>query len=353
MLENCFFKHPSRHNRHSVKTFILIFGALLNTQLAVLFLHTRAQAAQSKPLQVGLVLDKGGKDDQSFNAAAFKGAQKAQQELGVTLKVVEATDDNAFEGILRNFSKARFDLIISVGFAQAEALAKVAQANNNLQYAIVDTEVSAPNVRSLLFQEHEGSFLVGALAGLSSKTGKLGFIGGMDIPLIRRFQTGFEAGAKSVNPKATVVNQFVGVSGDAWNNPARAKELAMNQFQAGVEIIFGAAGASTLGILDAAEQKKKLAIGVDSNQNHIKPGFVLTSMLKRVDVAVFNVIREMKDGQFKPGVEHFGLANNGVDFALDRHNEKLIAPETLKRINQIKADIIAGKIKVPDAYEKK
>ena len=310
-----------------------------------------ASGAHAAPFKVGLVFDKGGKDDKSFNSAANEGAKKAVAELGVQLKAVESADDNSYETLLRNFARAKFDLVIAVGFSQADAVKKVAAQNRDRPFAIVDSEVEGPNVRSLLFQEHEGSFLVGAIAALTSKTGKVGFIGGMDVPLIRRFQMGYEAGAKQVNPKATVVSNYVGVTGDAWNNPPKGKELAVTQYASGVDVIFGAAGASTMGVLDAAEEKKALAIGVDSNQNGIKPGFVLTSMLKRVDVAVYDTIKLAKDGKFAAGTVRFGLKDNGIDFALDKYNEKLLPAATLAKVNALKADIVSGKIKVPDYYQ--
>lgn len=310
-------------------------------------------ARGAEPFRVGLVLDKGGKDDKSFNASAFEGATKAEKEFKFTLKTVEATDDNAFEPMLRSLAQKKFDLIIAVGFAQAEALGKIAKQFPDRKFAIVDSEVKADNVRSLLFEEHEGSYLVGAIAGLKSQSNKVGFIGGMDIPLIRRFQMGFEAGAKKVNPKIEVVSNYVGVTGDAWNNPPKAKELALSQYSNGADVIFAAAGASGLGLFDAAEEKKKLAIGVDSNQNWIKPGLVLTSMLKRVDVAVYKVCKDAKEGTFSAGVLRHGLGNGGVDFALDKNNESLLAKDTLQKVNALKAEIISGKIKVPDYYLQK
>ena len=187
------------------------------------------QSALAAPLKVGLVLDKGGKDDKSFNSAAYAGATKAEKELKIELKYVEASDVTALENLHRAFARKKFDLIIGIGFAQTEAIKKIAAQFPDVKFALVDGEVLAANVRSLLFEEHEGSFVVGALAAMKSKTAKVGFIGGMDIPLIRRFSLGYEAGAKFANPKATVVNNFIGVTGEAWNNPAKAKELALAQ----------------------------------------------------------------------------------------------------------------------------
>lgn len=302
--------------------------------------------------KVGLVLDKGGKDDKSFNAAAFEGATKAQKELGIELKYVEATDSNAIENLHRSFAKKDFDLIIGIGFAQAEAVKKVAAQSPDKKFAIIDGEVKAPNVKALLFEEHEGSYLVGALAALKSSGKKVGFIGGMDIPLIRRFEMGYKAGIEKVDPKMTLTANYIGVTGEAWNNPAKAKELALSQYNSGVDVIFVAAGASGSGVFDAAEEKKKLAIGVDSNQNWMKPGFILTSMLKRVDVAVFEAIKEAQAGKFQGGVTRFGLKNDGVGYSLDSHNEKLLSADLRKKADALKAEIIAGKITVPDYYKK-
>lgn len=308
-------------------------------------------SAQAEPLKIALILDKGGKDDKSFNAAAFAGAERAKKELGIQLKYVEAMDDAAIEATMRSFAQKKFDLIIGVGFVMIDGIGRVAKQFPDLKFALVDSEVKLPNVRNLLFEEHQGSFLMGAIAAIHSKSGQVGFLGGMDVPLIRRFQMGYEAGAKYINPKIKVVNNYVGVTGDAWNNPAKAKELALSQYNKGVDVIFGAAGASTYGLFDAAEEKKKLSIGVDSNQNWVKPGFVLTSMLKRVDVAVFEVIKEAKDGKFAGGTERFGLENKGIDYALDEHNDKLLTAENRKKLDEIKKLILSGKIKVPDYYQ--
>ncbi len=318
--------------------FLFLFSTLFSTALA-------------EPIRVALVLDKGGRDDKSFNAAAYAGAEKAKKDLGIQLKYVETMDDAAVESTMRSFAQKKFDLIIGVGFSMSDAIKRVAPQFPHLKFGLVDAEVVQPNVRNLLFEEHQGSFLMGAAAALVSKTGKVGFLGGMDVPLIRRFQMGYEAGVKHVNPKAVIVNNYVGVTSDSWNNPAKAKELALSQYNQGVDVIYGAAGASNYGLFDAAEEKKKFAIGVDSNQNWVKPGFVLTSMLKRVDVAVFDLIQSVKDGKFSGGTARFGLENKGVDYALDAHNEKILNPEIRARLEQLKTQMIQGKIKVPDYYK--
>ena len=320
------------------------------TGLLILLFHTFSFA---QSLKVGLVLDKGGKDDKSFNSAAYAGAIKAEKDLKIDLKYVEATDTNALENLHRAFARKNFDLIIGVGFSQTEAVRKVSAQFPKIKFALVDGEVKNPNVRSLLFAEHEGSFLVGALAALKSKTNSVGYIGGMDIPLIRRFAMGYAAGAKYINPKIQIIENYVGVTGEAWNNPAKAKELALAQFAKGADVIFVAAGASGTGVFDAAEENKKYAIGVDSNQNWIRPGVILTSMMKAVDVAVYDTIKETQAGKFTPGVVHYGLNNNGVDYTLDKYNEKLITPEMKKKVEEIKKRIIAGQIQVPDYYKKK
>lgn len=317
--------------------------------MAILAVSTPSAFAEFK---VGLVLDRGGKDDKSFNASAYEGAMAAKKKLGITLKYVEASDDNAFEPLLRAFAQKDYDLIIGIGFAQKEQITKIAAQFPQKHFAIVDAEVSAPNVRSLLFEEHEGAYIVGAIAALTSQTGKVGFIGGMDVPLIRRFEMGYEAGAKKINPQISVVANYCGVTSAAWNNPPKGKELAMSQYDAGVDVVFAAAGASGFGAFDAAEDKKKLVIGCDSNQNWIKPGLVLTSMLKRVDLAVFSAIQDAQAGKFTGGIKRFGLADKGVDYAIDQYNEKLLPESVRRRADELKAEIIAGKIVVPDYYKK-
>lgn len=306
--------------------------------------------ASAAPVKIGLILDKGGKDDHSFNAAAFAGATQAQKEQKFEFQYLEAPDDHSFEALLRNMVSKDFGLIISVGFSQAEAVRKVAAKFPNKKFAIVDGKVELPNVKSLMFEEHQGSFLVGALAAMYSKSPSIGFIGGMDIPLIRRFEMAYKAGVEYIKPSAKIVSQYIGVSGDAWNNPTKAKEIALSQYSSGVNVIFAVAGASNMGIFDAAQAKKEKAIGVDSNQNGIKPGTILTSMLKRVDVAVHETCTEFVKGNFKNGVFRFGLKEKGVDYALDEHNKALITESQKSRLEEIRKKIISGEINVPDYY---
>ena len=327
----------------------ILFAVLLSATIFGCTKKEEGTPAASK-MKVGLVLDRGGKDDKSFNTAAFVGASKAVSELGIELKDIECPDDAAFEPALRTFAERGFPLVIAIGFSQKDAVEKVAPQFPKTHFALVDAVVSGPNVQSLMFQEHEGSYLVGYLAGLATKTSNLGFVGGMDIALIRRFQMGYEAGAKAASEKIKVKVNYVGVTSEAWSNPTRGKELALSQYDQNVDIIFAAAGASNLGVFDAAEERKKLAIGVDSNQNGVKPGRILTSMLKRVDVAVFDVIQQESQGKFSAGTKNFGIKDGGIDVAIDQHNEKLV--EKYKdSIEKIKKDILAGTIRVPDYYE--
>lgn len=320
---------------------------MFNLSWVVFVLSLSASAA---PLKVGLVLDRGGRDDKSFNSAAYAGAQRAQKELGVELKVVEASDDGAYVPMMRAFAQKGYDLIIAIGISQTEPLKQVAPQFLNRKFALVDGQADFPNVRSILFQENEGAYLVGAIAAMKSKTGKMGFIGGMDIPLIRRFQLGFESGVKSINPQASVASNYVGVTTEAWNNPPKAKELALSQYDRGVDVIFAAAGASNGGLFDAAEERKKFAIGVDSNQNWIKPGLVLTSMLKRIDVAVYEACKDASQSRFQGGVVRYGVKNEGIDFALDQFNSPLLDSKILTEARNIKKRIASGEIKVPDYY---
>ena len=301
-------------------------------------------------IKIGLVLEKSGKDDKSFNASAYQGVKRAEKELGVTTKTVEAPDNGAYESLQRAFAEKKFDLIVAVGFHQQEAVKKNAERFPDQKFVLVDEDAKEKNVRSVMFEEQEGSYLVGALAALHSKTGKVGFIGGMDVPLIRRFQMGYEAGVKKINPKAEIFVNYLGVTGEAWNNPPKAKELALDQYGRGAEVIFVAAGNSGLGVFDAAEAQKRLAIGVDSNQNWIKPGYVLSSMLKRVDESVYDSIKLLKEGKFAAGLIRYGVKSKGVDYALDENNAKLVTVEDKKKLEDLRAQIIKGTIKVPDYY---
>ncbi len=295
-----------------------------------------------------VVFDLGGKFDKSFNEGVFNGLEKFKKETGINYRGFEVTNATQREQAIRKMAKKGSDPVLGIGFAQGSAVEKVAGEFPNTKFGIIDMVVNKPNVQSIVFKEHEGSFLVGLLAAMASKSGKVGFIGGMDIPLIRKFACGYEQGAKYANPKAEVVQNMTGSTPSAWNDPSRGGELAKGQFDRGVDVVFAAAGGTGVGVYQAAKDAGKLAIGVDSNQNYMQPGTMLTSMVKRVDVAAYNLFKDAMNGKFKGGIQSLGLAEGGVDWALDKYNEKLITPEMKKAVDAAKAAIIAGKIKVHD-----
>jgi basic membrane protein A len=316
-----------------------------------------SSAAEDKSkLKVGIVFDIGGKDDRSFNAAAWQGVQRAAKDLPIVLRDIEPGTPNAIEPAMRAFAERNFDLIIGIGFAQQPIIDQVAKDYPHIQFAVIDGVSKLPNVASLVFKEHEGSYLVGILAAKASHTGTIGFLGGMDIGLIHRFAKGYEEGAKSVNPNIRVIANYVGVTDGAWNNPGKGKELSLAQIGKGADVIFTAAGNSGLGAFDAVEQQGKqngrathFVIGVDSNQNMVKPGFVLTSMVKRVDNVVYDIVKDVVNHQFSPGVHVFGLDKNGVGYAMDDFNKDLVSPEAIQEAEAAKQKIISGEIKVTDA----
>ena len=314
--------------------------------------------------KVGIVFDIGGKNDRSFNAAAWEGVQRAEKDIGICLYDVEPGNPTSIEPAMRAFAEKNFDLIIGVGFAQGPIMQSVATDYPNIKFAIVDGVIfeadgktPKSNVASLIFREHEGSYLVGMIAASKSKTGTIGFLGGMDIGLIHRFAKGYEEGAKAVNPKVNVIVNYVGVTDGAWNNPGKGKELSLAQIEKGADVIFTAAGNSGLGAFDAVEQygrgpngeANKFVIGVDSNQNGVKPGFVLTSMVKRVDNAVYDVVKEVNAGRFEGGFHVFGLDKDGVAYAMDQNNKALIPQDVIQRVEQARGEIVSGQIKVTDA----
>lgn len=339
---------------------LIIGGTSCQTQ-------SRAETGPRK-LHVAIVFDIGGKDDRSFNAAAWVGAKCAatgnnpdgtscgKPPLDIVLRDVEPGNPTSIEPAMRAFAERGYDLIIGIGFAQAPIMEQVAKDYPNINFAIVDGVSMLPNVASLIFREHEGSYLVGMIAARTTRTGTIGFIGGMDIPLIHRFAKGYEEGAKSINPNIKIIVNYVGISDAAWNNPGKGKELSLAQIGRGADVIFTAAGNSGLGTFDAVEQAGKkdgralaYVIGVDSNQNMVKPGFVLTSMVKRVDNAVYQIIEDLENHRFKGGIHVYGLENDGIGYAMDENNKPLISPEVIQEVEAARARIISGEIKVTDA----
>jgi basic membrane protein A len=321
------------------------YGSLV-ASIAVAALGAVAYAQTA--IKPAIVYANGGKFDKSFNEGVSNGAKKFSDETKIAVVDFEPANETQFEQAQRRFAQRGQDPIIAVGFSQAVALEKVAKEFPNIHFTIIDMKVDLPNVQSILFKEQEGSFLVGMLAALASKSGKVGFVGGMDIPLIRRFQCGFEQGVKYANPNAEVIANMTGTTPAAWNDPGRGAELAKGQFDRGVDVVYAAAGNTGTGVLQAAKDRGKYAIGVDSNQNYLHPGTMLTSMTKRVDLAAYQSFKAAQAGTWKGGLQVLGLKEGGVDWALDQYNEKLVTPEMKAKVEQAKADIISGKIVVHD-----
>lgn len=298
-------------------------------------------------VQPAILYDLGGKFDKSFNEAAYNGAEKFKKETGVAYVEFEVSNASQREQALRRFAEDGRNPIVMAGFAWEDALKAVAKDYPDLNFAIIDDAVDLPNVRSLVFKENEGSYLVGILAAMASKSKKVGFIGGMDIPLIRKFECGYVGGAKSAGA-TDVIQNMTGDTPAAWNDPAKGGEIAKTQIDQGADVVYAAAGGTGVGVLQAAADAGKLGIGVDSNQNGLQPGKVLTSMMKRVDVAVYNTFMDGKNGTFKGGLENLGLKEGGVDYAMDDNNKALVTDEMKAAVEKAKADIIAGKVQVHD-----
>ena len=296
------------------------------------------------------IFDMGGKFDKSFNEAAYRGAERFREETGIDYLEFEITNEAQREQALQRMIRKDADITVTVGFGFATALDRIARENPDTKFTIIDSVVDQPNVQSITFKEHEGSFLVGMAAALVSKTGKVGFVGGMDIPLIRNFLHGYEQGVHYVDENDEVIVNMTGSTPAAWNDPARGAELAISQFDRGADVVYAAAGATGLGVLQAAEDQGKLAIGVDSNQNYLHPGVMLTSMVKLVDNAVYDAFMSAYKDEWDPGAVSLGLADGGVGYALDEHNRDLITPEIEAELEKAKAAIVSGEIDVESYY---
>jgi basic membrane protein A len=316
--------------------------------LGTLALLLTAATANAADVQPAVVFDMGGKFDKSFNQGVYDGVERFKTETGIAYREFEVTNETQREQALRRMAQRGANPVLGVGFAQAPALEKVAKEFPDTKFTIIDAVVDLPNVQSVVFKEHEGSFLVGVLAAMASTSGKVGFVGGMDIPLIRRFACGYEQGAKHVNGDAEVIQNMTGTTPAAWNDPGRGSELSIGQFDRGVDVIYAAAGGTGVGVYQAAKDAGKLAIGVDSNQNYLHPGTMLTSMLKRVDVAAYNAFKQAMDDSWQPGVQVLGLAEEGVGWALDEHNEALISADMKSAVEGVAKQIVAGDISVHD-----
>lgn len=305
--------------------------------------------AFAEDFKPAVIYDMGGKFDKSFNEGVFNGIKKFTDETGIEVMEFEVTNPSQREQAMQRMVRAGATLVLGVGFAQADAIDKVAGENPDKKFAIIDVNwLDKPNLRQYSFKEEEGSYIVGMAAALASKSGKVGFVGGMDIPLIRAFACGYVQGAKSVNADIEVIQNMTGTTPDAWNDPGKGAELTQSQIDRGADVIYQAAGGTGIGVIRAAADAGKLAIGVDSNQNHLAPGSVLTSMLKRVDVAAYETMKDGMSGDFDTSSRSLGLAENGVDWALDENNEKLITDEMKTAVDTARADIVGGKIDVHD-----
>jgi basic membrane protein A and related proteins len=342
-----------------MRTIFLVIGGLLVAHLALLQIHPAGAVAApaTSALDIGVVFDVGGRGDKSFNDGAYKGAEKAMREYGARVHFIEPGDGADREAGLRLLAAEKMGLVIGVGFIFTDDLSSLAKEYPDVRFAGVDYALSVdsagkvimppPNLAALKFREEQGSFLVGALAAMVGGSKKVGFVGGMDIPLIHKFEAGYRAGVKYVCPDCTVLVQYAGVTPEAFRNPSKGKELALSQYEQGVNIIFHASGSTGLGVFEAARQMKKLAIGVDADQYDEAPGFILTSMVKGVDAVVFDQIGRVRDSTFHGGIFEYGLAENGVGWIYDARNAPLIPDSVKGKLDALKAQIIAGKITVP------
>ncbi len=317
--------------------------------------NKKEQANQQKTAtKIGLVFDVGGRGDKSFNDAAFRGLERAKKELGIEYEYIEPGPGADREAALRQLAnQPDIGLIFGIGFIFTDDITNIAREFPNKKFACIDYTIDTSkkipdNLLALEFKEEEGSFLVGALAALSSKTNTIGFVGGMQSPLIKKFEVAYVAGAKYANPQCNVLIGYAGITGEAFKNPGKGKELALGQISQGADIIYHASGVTGLGVFEAVREKHKLAIGVDSDQFHEAPGFILTSMTKVVDNAVFETIKTMKGNSFQGGhASIFGLKSKGVDYVFDDNNKNLIPPPLHDKVEEIRNKIISGEITVP------
>ncbi|MFC0408378.1 BMP family lipoprotein [Roseomonas elaeocarpi] len=315
---------------------------------AVALLAGVAAPLAAEEIKPAIVFDMGGKFDKSFNEGVHDGAMAFQKASGTEVREFEPQNDTQREQALRNFARRGQNPIVAVGFNQTSAVKAVAAEFPQIHFVIIDAVVDAPNVQSVLFREEQGSYLAGMLAALRSATGKVGFVGGMDVPLIRKFACGYVQGARAANPRIEVLQNMTGSTPTAWNDPVRGAELTRSQIERGADVVFQAAGATGIGVLQAAADAGKYGIGVDSNQNALHPGHVLTSMVKRVDVATRTAFEAARDGKWTAGTHVLGLEDDGVALAFDANNEKIVTAEMRQRIDQARADIIAGKVTIHD-----
>ena len=302
------------------------------------------QAAEFKP---AVVYDMGGKFDKSFNEGVYNGVKRFTEETGIEVTEFEVANEAQRQRGMERLIQRGATVLLGVGFGQADAISAVAEANPDVRFGIIDVFwLNQPNLRQYSFKEHEGSYLVGVAAAMKSETGTVGFVGGMDVPLIRKFACGYVQGAKSVSGDVQVLQNMTGTTPSAWNDPVKGGELAQSQIDRGADVVYHAAGGTGIGVIQTTADAGRLAIGVDANQNYLAPGKVLTSMVKRVDVAAYQYFMDAHKGAFSAGVAQLGLAEGGVDWAVDEHNRDLVAGGIEEAVAAAKAAIIAGEIKV-------
>ncbi len=342
-----------------MRRILIALGVLLVVDVALLFAGPDGEVVETgDAVRVGLVFDVGGRGDKSFNDSAFAGLMRARDELGIAAEYIEPADGSDRESALRIFASRGFDLIIGTGFIFTDDVTLLAEEYPDVPFACVDyalrvdddgNVVPPPaNVAALKFREEQGSFLVGAVAGLSSESGRVGFVGGMPVPLIKRFEAGYRAGVTHVCSDCEVVSNYAGVSHTAFKDPGKGKELGLAQYRSGADVIYHASGSTGLGVFEAARETGLYAIGVDSDQYHEMPGHVMTSMVKRVDNALFAIIEDVAADRFEGGIHSFGLAEDGVGYVHDDNNRELLSTSVVESVERIREQIIAGELDVPD-----
>lgn len=340
--------------RNSFMIFLLLFCFYSSA-----FSISKEPNKKKEKAKVCMVLDKAGKDDHGFNQSTYQAFQSAltQHVIDKNSVAIEAKSNESVEQDIRNFTRSKCTVIFAVGVNNAEVVKKLAPKFPDEKFVVIDAKIPGPNVRSIVYREDQGAFLVGYIAGIKTKTHTVGFLGGMDIPVVKRFEVGYAAGVRYANPKNKVLVSYVGVTTDAWNNPSHAEDLANSLYEKGADIIFHAAGGSGYGVFNAAEQFSKrkkstvFAIGCDINQNGIKPGYVLTSMVKDIEQATFDSIQDVARGKFSATILTYGLKNRGVDWVLDEHNKALFTDKDIAKVNHLRSDVLSGVVEAPDYYQ--
>jgi len=330
-------------NSRSFKLIFIIF-------IFVLLFYNIGKAQKEDEIFVALVYDVGGRGDKSFNDLAYEGLIRAEKELKIKSQVATPTEGSDREVFLRRFATGKAKIILGIGFLFSDDITRLAKEFPDKYFACIDYTVKPgekfpTNLLGIKFREQEACYLVGAIAGLMTKTEKVGFVGGAKGPLIKKFEIGYTAGVKDVNSKCEVGVTYAGVSGEAFANPVKGKELATSLYNSGADIVFHASGSTGLGVFKAAEELNKMAIGVDADQSkEARQGIIITSALKKVDVAVYNAIKDAVQGKFKGGIKEFGLKEGGVDYVYNDSNNKIISQEIIKKVEELKNKIIKGEI---------